>query len=48
VLLLWLTVLFASFGLLAPRNPTVVAILALCAVSVAGSIFLILEISQPE
>ena len=47
VLVLWLTVLFGSFGLLAPRNATVIAALALCALSVAGSIFLILEMSRP-
>jgi hypothetical protein len=47
VLVVWLMVLFGSFGLLAPRNATVLAILALCALSVAGSIFLILEMSRP-
>jgi hypothetical protein len=47
VLVLWLTIIFASFGLLAPRNATVVAVLFLCALSVAGSIFLILEMDQP-
>ena len=46
-ILLWLTIIFASFGLLAPRNATVVAVLFLCALSVAGSIFLILEMDQP-
>ncbi len=43
----WLTILFGSFGLFAPRNVTVVAVLFLCALSVAGSIFLILEMDQP-
>jgi hypothetical protein len=47
VLVLWLVVLFATFGLLAPRNLTVVIALGLCALSVSGSIFLILEMSQP-
>lgn len=47
VLVVWLVVLFGSFGLLAPRNATVVAALAACALSVSGSIFLILEMSQP-
>jgi len=47
VMVLWLMVLFTSFGLLAPRNATVMAALALCALSVAGSIFLILEMSRP-
>ena len=47
VLVLWLIVLFASFGLLAPRNATVITILAICALSVAGSVLLILEMNQP-
>ena len=34
-------------GFFAPRNGTVVAVLFLCALSVAGSIFLILEMDQP-
>ncbi len=47
VVVFWLTILFGSFGLFAPRNVTVVAVLFLCALSVAGSIFLILEMDQP-
>ena len=47
VVVFWLTVIFASFGLFAPRNATVVAVLFLCALSVAGSIFLILEMDEP-
>ena len=47
VVVFWLTIIFGSFGLFAPRNGTVVAVLFLCALSVAGSIFLILEMGQP-
>jgi len=47
VVVFWLTIIFGSFGLLAPRNATVVAVLFLCALSVAGAIFLILEMDQP-
>jgi hypothetical protein len=47
VVVFWLTIIFGSFGLLAARNGTVVAVLFLCAVSVAGSMFLILEMDQP-
>lgn len=47
VVVFWLTIIFGSFGLLAPRNATVVAVLFLCALSVAGSLFLILEMDQP-
>jgi hypothetical protein len=47
VVVFWLTVIFGSFGLFASRNATVVGALLLCALSVAGSIFLILEMDQP-
>jgi len=47
VVVWWLTLIFASFGLFAPRNATVVATMALCAASVAGSLFLILEMDKP-
>jgi hypothetical protein len=47
VLVFWLAALFASFGLLAPRNATVVAVLLVAALSVSGSIFLILEMNRP-
>ena len=47
VLVFWLTVLFASFGLFAPRNATVIAVLLVCALSVSGAILLILELNSP-
>src|ERR1700730_3773198 len=47
VVVFWLTVVFISFGLYAPRNPTVVVVLFLCALSVSGAIFLILELYSP-
>jgi len=47
ILLFWLTITFASFGLLAPRNATVVAVLFVCALSVSSAIFLILEMDGP-
>ena len=47
VVVFWLTVIFASFGLFAPRNTTVIVVLLVCAMSVAGAIFLILEMDQP-
>ena len=43
----WLTVIFGSFGLFAPSNATVVTVLFFCALSIAASIFLILELEQP-
>ena len=46
-LVFWLAVIFCSFGLFAPRNLTVVATLAVCAISVSAAIFLILEMYTP-
>lgn len=47
VIICWLTVLFGSFALFAPRNATVVGALLICTLSVAASIFLILEMDDP-
>jgi hypothetical protein len=47
VVMFWLTVTFTSFGLYAPRNATVVAVLFVAAVSVAAAVFLILELDGP-
>ena len=46
-LLCWLTVIFASWGLFAPRHATSFAALGLSALSVAIAIFLILELEHP-
>jgi hypothetical protein len=47
MLVFWLTFIFAAFGLFSPRNATVIAVLLICALSAAGSIFLILELDTP-
>ena len=47
VLVFWLTITFASFGLFAPRNATVLAVLLVCAMSVGSAVFLILELDGP-
>jgi hypothetical protein len=47
VLVFWLTVILGSFGLFAPYNTTVLAALFVCALSVSGAIFLILELDRP-
>jgi hypothetical protein len=47
VLLFWLTIIFTSFGLFAPRNATVVVSLLVSALSVSGAVFLILEMYSP-
>jgi hypothetical protein len=46
-MILWLGIVFTSFGLFAPRNATVIVTLFLCALSVSGAIFLILEMYRP-
>jgi len=47
ILVFWLVVIFFSFGLSAPRNTTVIIVLLICALSAAGSLFLIQELDQP-
>lgn len=47
VLVFWLAVLFSSFGLFAPRNATVMVALFVCALSVAGAVFLIVDLGEP-
>jgi hypothetical protein len=47
VLVFWLAIVFTSFGLFAPPNATVLATLFLCALSVSGAIWLILEMYTP-
>lgn len=43
----WLVIIFTAFGLLAPRNATVVVTLFICSLAAAGAIFLILEMDRP-
>jgi hypothetical protein len=47
VVVFWLSIIFASFGLFAPANATAIVTLLLCALSVAGALFLILELDHP-
>jgi hypothetical protein len=47
ILVLWLTVLFISFGLYAPANGTVVTSLLVSTLSVSCAIFLILDLYSP-
>ncbi len=47
VLVCWLALIFSTFGLLAPRNGTVIAALVICALSASGAIFLIEEMNSP-
>jgi hypothetical protein len=47
VLLLWIIVLFTGFSLMAPGNAAPFTFLVICALSVSGAVFLILELDQP-
>ena len=47
MVLFWLTMLHMSFGLFAPRNAMVIVVLLICALSVSGAIFLIMEMNHP-
>jgi hypothetical protein len=47
ILILWLMVLYTGLGLLAPGHATAILSLCVSAVSVAGAVFLVLELSDP-
>jgi hypothetical protein len=47
VLVFWFTTIFFSFGLFAPSNATVIAILFVSALSISGAIFLIVDLNRP-
>jgi uncharacterized membrane protein (DUF485 family) len=47
ILITWLSIIFGSFGLFAPRNGTIVVVLAMCAVSAAATILLVEELNRP-
>src|SRR5215510_11055057 len=47
MVIFWLSMTFASFGLSAPRNATVAAVFLIAAFSVAAAVFLILELDGP-
>ena len=44
----WLAIVFASFGLFAPANPTAIIALLLCAMAVSGGIALIEDLDNPR
>jgi len=43
----WLSLLFVSFGLFAPRNLVSALTLILCAIAVAGAVEMVLELEEP-
>jgi hypothetical protein len=47
ILVFWLALLFVSFSMFAQPNATGILALLFCALSVAGAIFLILELDRP-
>ncbi len=47
ILVSWLVIIFFSFGLFSPRNVTVIIVLFICALSAAGSLYLIEELDRP-
>ncbi|HLJ71879.1 MAG TPA: hypothetical protein VKU03_11220 [Roseiarcus sp.] len=47
VLVFWLVILFASFGLRAPPNRMSAIVIALCALSVTVAVFVILDLDLP-
>lgn len=47
VLIFWLTIIFVSFGLFAPRNTTVIVCFVFSALAVSGAVFLMLEMFEP-
>jgi hypothetical protein len=47
VVLFWLTMLYTTFGVLAPRNPTVITVMLVGALALATAMFLIVEMNRP-
>jgi hypothetical protein len=47
IVVFWLAIIFASFGLFAPRNASVTVALFIAALGLAGAVFMILEMEQP-
>ena len=47
ILTFWLAILFASFGMFAPSNSTVIVALFMAALAVSGAVFLMMELNSP-
>jgi hypothetical protein len=47
VVVAWLTAIFISFGLFAPTSYTVILSLLVCALSVSGAVFIVMEMYTP-
>ena len=47
IMVFWLIVIFAAFGLTAPRNMLVLVTIVMCAASLASVVFVILDLATP-
>jgi hypothetical protein len=47
IMVFWLSVIFAAWGVFSPRNLVVAVALLASSLSVAGAIFLVLELDSP-
>jgi len=47
VMLFWFTIIFASFGLFAPRNMTAIAVILLCSIGVGSAIRVTTDLQTP-
>ena len=47
LLVFWLSIVFASFGMFAPPNPIAIVMLLLCSIAVSGGIYFIEELDNP-
>ncbi|MHC8411282.1 bestrophin-like domain [Pseudomonas sp. Hz4] len=47
MLVAWMTLIYASFGYRAPRNPMVVGMFTISALLIAGSVYLVLDMNVP-
>ncbi|WP_068828431.1 bestrophin-like domain [Pseudomonas sp. BMS12] len=47
MLLAWMTLIYASFGYRAPRNPMVISMFAISALLIAASVYLVLDMDIP-
>ncbi|MBV8637200.1 MAG: hypothetical protein JO322_03890 [Candidatus Eremiobacteraeota bacterium] len=47
ILAFWFAITFLAFGLMTVRNPTTITALVLCALAIAGAVYLIEQLSTP-
>ncbi len=47
ILVSWVSIIFVSFGMNAPRNGIVISAFMICSLAIGGAIFLILEMDRP-